>query len=172
VWAAAGAVVVILVATSNLYGRAEPTGRYRPELPADALATGCYPLPSGVRFDFPYQVRSDEDLSGGRRHLHLQFDAIDPTTAREELTAAFASAGFSPSPAQDPDTDLVLIRDVPGRSPVTVGVTVRPISGVTPDSVVRGTIDLDLPSVPLSSAAAVCADPASTKRFTDEAGSS
>lgn len=172
VWAAAAAVVVVLVATSNLYGRAEPTGRYRPDLPADVLTTGCYPLPSGVRFDFPYQVRSDEDLSGGRRHLLLQFDVIDPTTARAEVTAAFAEAGFRPSPAGDATSDLVLVRAVSGGSPATVGVTVRPIPGVAPDAVVRGTIDLDLPSVPLSSAAAVCAEPSSTKRFTDEDGSS
>jgi len=172
VWAAAAAFVVLLVATSNLYGRAEPTGRYRPDLPADALASGCYPLPSGVRLDFPHQVRSDEDLSGGRRHLLLQFDDIDTTTARAEVTAAFAAAGFRPSPAGDADTDLVLVRDGAGRPPATVGVTVRPIPGVGPDAVVRGTIDLDLPSVPLSSAAAMCAEPSVTKRFTDQAGAS
>lgn len=170
----AGAVVagavVLLVATSNLYGRAEPTGRYRPDLPADALATGCYPLPSGVRFDFPFQVRSDEDLPGGRRHLLLQFDLIDPATAREQVDAAFGAAGFRPRPVGEATADLVLTRDAAGRPPTTVRVTVRPIPGVDADAVVRGTIDLDLPSVPLSSAAAVCADPSSTKRFAEEAG--
>jgi len=172
-WRLAGAVVagavVLLVATSNLYGRAEPTGRYRPDLPADALATGCYPLPSGVLFGFPYQVRSDEDLPGGRRHLLLQFDLIDPTSAREQVAAAFGAAGFRRTSVGDSTADLALTRDAVGQPPTTVRVTVRPIPGVSQDAVVRGTVELDLPSVPIASAATECTEPSSTKRFADEA---
>jgi hypothetical protein len=167
-WAAAAGAVVVLAASSNCYGRAEPTGRYRPDLPPAALATGCYPLPAGVRLDLPFQVRSDGDSPSGRRHLVLQFDLIDATAARQRIVAAFAAAGFEQSPARNTASDVVLIRDDSGHARTTVRVTVRPIPGVDQDAVVQGTVDLDLPRVPLSSAAPVCAESSSTKRFADQ----
>ncbi len=55
-------MIAVIAAFSNSFGRAEPTGNYRPPLAPAALDTGCYPLPDGVEFDFPFQVRRDGDV--------------------------------------------------------------------------------------------------------------
>jgi len=156
-------VVLALVALSPSFGRAEPTGNYRPDLPPDALTTGCYPLPDGLTLDFPYQVRTDGDVTVAgelRRELRVQYDVVDAPEVVESLTASFEDAGFTTSSAGD--DELVFERADTG--PVTV--TVTPLD-VPQDSIVRGTVVLDLPTVPLSSDDPICEDPYATKRFPD-----
>lgn len=144
-------ILVLLVAAALLsphVGRAEPTGNYRPLLPADALASGCYPLPPGLTVDFPYQVRRDGDVAGPRgpqRRLVIQYDEVDPATARARITAALQRAGLPASNAS---------------------VTSYP--RIPADSLVRGQIVLTLPSVAQRRDVpdpAQCANPFSTKRF-------
>jgi hypothetical protein len=137
-----------LVLISPHVGRAEPTGNYRPLLPADALANGCYPLPAGMTIDFPYQVRSDGDVDGpGGRHrrLVLQYDEIDRATAQQRITAALQRAGLPVASA-----------------------TVTAYPRVPADSIVRGEIELSLPVVAQQTDVPdpdQCANPFSTKRF-------
>ncbi len=142
--------LVVVIASGSL-GRARPTGSYRPPLPPDALETGCWPLPGGVELRFPYQVRSDGEVAGQdgpRRRLVLQYDLVAADLVRAELRRAF--------PASGPE----------------VNAEVTPLADLGPDSIVRGTVVLDLPSTPLASRARACADPFSTKRFSPETGSS
>lgn len=147
-WAGLALLVLALVLVSPHVGRAEPTGNYRPPLPADAIASGCYPLPSGLTIDFPYQVRRDGDVDGpGGRHrrLVLQYDEIDEATARARITAALRRAGLPASAA-----------------------TVTAYRRIPSDSIVRGQIVLTLPSVAQASDVPdpeQCANPFSTKRF-------
>lgn len=160
------AAALCLVALSPSFGRAEPTGNYRPKLVPAALDAGCFPLPEGVRFDFPYQVRSDGDVEtvhGQRRILVVQFDEVDVGTARQQLIDAFGEAGFTPV-----GTGAELVLRKPGVG--WVAADVQPIPGVAADAVVRGTITLDLPSIEAQSDAAVCSDPYVTKRFHSSTG--
>jgi len=142
------ALVVVLLLISPHVGRAEPTGDYRPALPADAIASGCYPLPRGMTIDFPYQVRRDGDVNGphGRhRRLVLQYDEINAATARQRITTALHRAGLPDSAA-----------------------TVTSYPRIPSDSLVRGEIVLTLPSVAQQTDvpdAAQCDNPFSTKRF-------
>lgn len=165
--AAIGLAVVIavaLMALSPSFGRAEPTGNYRPELPPDALTNGCYPLPDGLALDFPYQVRNDEDVGVGgeqRRQLTVQYDLVDAPEVVESLTASFLDAGFTTLTATD--DELAFERADTG----TVTATVTPLDGITEESIVRGTVVLELPSIPVASDDPVCDDPYSTKRFPD-----
>jgi hypothetical protein len=139
---------VVLLLISPHVGRAEPTGNYRPPLPADAIESGCYPLPKGLTLDFPYQVRSDGDVSGpGGRHRRLvvQYDEIDRATAQQRITAALHRAGLPASSA-----------------------TITAYPRVPSNSIVRGQIELRLPVVAQQKDvpdAAQCANPFSTKRF-------
>jgi hypothetical protein len=139
-WAVA-AVLLALVLVSPHVGRAEPSGNYRPPLPAAALATGCYPLPAGMSLDFPYQVRSDGDV-GQRRRLVLQYDQVDKATVVSRLGAALARAGLPADSA-----------------------TVTAYPRIPSDSVVRGQIVLDLPQEEVKSHDPQCDNPFSTKRF-------
>lgn len=141
-------VLLALLLISPHVGRAEPSGNYRPPLPADALASGCYPLPTGMTIDFPYQVRSDGDVDGpGGRHrrLVLQYDEVDRATAQQRIAAALRRAGLPAGNA-----------------------TVTSYARIPSDSIVRGEIVLTLPTVALHSDVpdpAQCANPFSTKRF-------
>ncbi|MEV5003590.1 hypothetical protein [Nocardioides sp. LML1-1-1.1] len=134
-------LAVVAVALSPTLGRAVPSGRYRPTLPPDTIALGCYPLPAGLTLDFPYQVRSDGDLHG-QRVLVLQWDELDAAEVRRLLDAALARAGL------------------PRR---TAAVTSYPDAG--PGTIVRGTVVLRLPVVRLASDDPACRDPATSKRF-------
>lgn len=160
----AGLVVLLL---SPHLGRADPTQDYRPSLPPDALASGCYPLPGGVRPGFPYQVRRDGDVAtdeGPRRRLLGQYDVVDEDDALADLVAAFEAAGFRT--LDDPgDHDAVLRR--PGGGPrATVRIRVEQLPGVEEEDLVRGTFELDLPVRRLpADAPAVCGDPKVTKRW-------
>lgn len=157
-------VVLVLVALSPSFGRAEPTGNYRPDLPPDALTNGCYPLPDGLTLDFPYQVRTDGDVTvegEQRRELTVQYDVVDADDVVESLTSSFREAGFTT--VTDSGDELAFERPDTG----TVTATVTPLEDIPDDSIVRGTVVLDLPSVPLSSDDPVCDDPYSTKRFPD-----
>ena len=135
---------VALVLLSGSFGRAHPTGSYRPDLPPAALTNGCWPLPGGVVLDFPHQVRTDGEVGDPpRRHLVLQFDEIDADTARDLVEEAFRSAGFVQS---SPAGSERLAFEKPGVGAVTAEVT--PLPGAGEEYVVRGTIVLDLPSSP------------------------
>lgn len=166
-WAIAVLCVVaaVLVALSPSFGRAEPTGDYRPPLPPDALETGCYPLPDGVELDFSYQVRSDGD-AGDRRVLVLQYNLIDRDEALEAVTAAFTDAGFQevvgPGSTVGDVRSFALTKD-----DVVVSGSVSPMDPLTDDQIVRGTIRLDLPVVERQSDSPVCSDVESTKRFAE-----
>jgi hypothetical protein len=139
VLALAVAVVVILI--SPALGRAAPSGDYRPPLPPDTIELGCYPLPRGLTFDFPYQVRSDGNVDG-RRILTLHYDELVASEVRRRLGVALDRAGL------------------PRRT-----ATVTAFPDVSPGAIVRGTVVLRLPVVRLSSVDPACIDPRTTKRF-------
>jgi hypothetical protein len=160
------AVAVGLVLVSGSFGRAHPTGSYRPELPPAALSNGCWPLPPGVTFDFPHQVRSDADVGDPpRRRLVLQFDVIDADAARALVGDAFVSAGFDRRVSTDPER---LVFDKASYGTVNVEMTPLPAAE---EFVVRGTVVLDLPTSEPLTTSPVCDQPFSTKRFlADEVG--
>jgi len=137
----AAIVAVAAILVSPALGRAVPTNNYRPALPPDPIALGCYPLPRGLTLDFPYQVRSDGN-DGGRRILTLQWDLLDAAAVRRQLGAALDRAGL------------------PRRS-----ATVTPFPDLAPDAIVRGTVVLRLPVAALANDDPACHDPATTKRF-------
>jgi len=170
VGALAGTVVVLVgLLLSHRFGRAEPTEDYRPDLPPDALATGCFPLPGGAALSFGYQVRHDGDVEVDgelRRLLVGQYDEIDEPQALSAIVADFAEAGFVASKRPAP-YDAVLRQPGSGRAEV-VRVMVEPLPGIEEDTLVRGTFELDLPVVEARSDDPVCSDPRSTKRW-DEA---
>lgn len=149
--------LVVIVAFSNEFGRARPTGAYWGSVPPPVLTNGCYPLPHGVTFDFPHQVRTDGDVDG-RRRLVLQYDLIDEETARRELVRAFTREGFRRIPGEQ----IRLSRSDARR----VTATVTPLD-VPDDATVRGTIELDLPVADRASGDPHCRDPYLTKRFPD-----
>lgn len=173
-WAIAALCVlsVVLVALSPSFGRAEPTGEYRPPLPPDALTNGCYPLPDGVRFDFSYQVRTDGDV-GGHRHLVIQYNLIDLDEAVTAVTGAFAAAGFREVISVDStvDADGRPVDDQESfalmKGDSVVSGFAYPMDPLTDDQIVRGTIELTLPVVERQSDAPVCSDVESTKRFAE-----
>ncbi len=155
------AVALVIAAFSNSFGRAEPTGNYRPPLQQAALDTGCYPLPDGVHFDFPFQVRWDTDVDtpeGTRRHLLLQYDLIGADEARAGLLEAFTRAGFTVV-ADEPLSATVR---KPGVGPVSWQI--QPLD-VAADVAVQGNVRFDLPSIPAQSDDPVCSDRFTTKRF-------
>ena len=154
-------VALLLIAFSNAFGRAEPTGRYRPLLPPAALETGCYPLPDGVRLDFSFQVRSDGDVetdSGPRRRLEMQYNFVGEEELRSELLTTFTRAGFE------------VVRELPLRGEVIreetgpIAWVIHPLD-VADDATVQGSITFDLPVVERQSDSPVCEDPFATKRF-------
>ncbi|MFL6158883.1 MAG: hypothetical protein ACJ72D_22570 [Marmoricola sp.] len=154
------AVAALLVALSPSFGRAHPDGSYRPVLAPDALALGCYPLPAGVRLDFPHQVRSDEDLVGTRtRRLVVQYDLVDAQQVRTALDSSFRSAGFTRV-----GTGLVYRRAGFGQ----VDLSVEPIPGGRADDVVRGTVRFTMPTVDQASSSPECSNRFATKRFARE----
>lgn len=163
------AVVVVgvlgLLLLSHTFGRAVPTNNYRPDLPPDALSTGCYPLPGGAELDdLAYQVRQDGDVdtpSGSRRQLRGQYDLVDRDEAERLILAAFEDVGFRQLRRADPDGP-VLLRG-PDATEVTVAVTEIPGTGAS--TIVRGDFVLDLP-VTAAGTGEVCQDPKSTKRWT------
>lgn len=169
--ALAGIVVVLAVLLlSHRFGRADPTGDYRPDVPPDALATGCFPLPDGATLDFAYQVRHDGDVEVDgevRRRLIGQYDELDEEEALAAIVADFEEVGFLASRRPAP-YDAVLRQQGNGRADV-VRVLVEPLPGVEEDTLVRGTFELDLPVVePRPDAPEVCSDARSTKRWDDE----
>lgn len=148
--AAVGALVaVVLLLLSPTFGRADVSGQYRPDLPPDGLANGCYPLPGGVVPDLAYVLRHDGDTvdaQGVRRRVVLHFDLVDAAQAVSTVTAQLDAAGVA-------DDVTVRARDFPD---------------LPDDAVVRGEMVLDLPSIAVQSDDPVCDDPNSTKRFTPD----
>lgn len=142
--ASAVVLAVVAVLVSPALGRAVPSGDYRPPLPPDTIELGCYPLPRGLTLDFPYQVRSDGDVDG-HRALTLHYDELGAAEVRRRLGAALDRAGL------------------PRRA-----ATVTPFPNLPPDAIVRGTVVLTLPVVPLSGDDPACTDPLTTKRFPED----
>jgi len=165
----AGIVAVLVVLLlSHRFGRAEPTGDYRPDLPPDALATGCFPLPGDTELTFGYQVRHDGDreVDGeDRRRLSGQYDELSAPQALAAIVADFEKAGFVASRRPAP-YDAVLRQ--PGDDADVVRVLVDELPGTGPDTLVRGTFELDLPVVEQAKDDPVCSDPKSTKRWPDD----
>lgn len=154
---ALGAGALALVVASSSFGRAVPTGNYRPPLAPDALTNGCYPLADGIELDFPYQVRRDGDVTtadGPRREVVLHWDELDVDELEAALDRSLADAGYRRTAPLDWT-----------KGPHRVTATVSELPGLLEDSIVRGTVVLDLPVTPLSSDDPVCDDPYSTKRF-------
>jgi hypothetical protein len=155
-------VLAVLVSSHEL-GRAEPTNNYRPDLPPDALATGCFPLPGGAELDLAYQIRRDGDVltsSGSRRRLLGQYDLVDRDEAERRILAAFVEVGFREVRSAAPDAP-VLLR---GPDATDVRVTVTELPDTDAGTLVRGEFLLDLPVVAAGDAE-VCQDPKSTKRW-------
>ncbi len=168
--ALAGIVVLVVLLLSHRFGRADPTEDYRPDVPPDALATGCFPLPGGATLDFGYQVRRDGDVEVDgelRRILVGQYDELDAPEALDAIVADFVQAGFVASKRPVP-YDAVLRQPGAGRADV-VKVMVEELPGIDRETIVRGTFELDLPVVTARPGApAVCSDPRATKRWDDE----
>lgn len=146
------AVALVLVALSPSFGRATPSGSYRPPLPPDALTNGCWPLPGHARLTFPYQVRSDHlalTHHGVRRQLVLHYDVLDAPAVRRRLHRAFERAEV---------LDRVRMR-------------VEPFEDVSDSMVVRGTVVLLLPPTEHRRGRAVCGEPSSTKQFPPDGAS-
>jgi len=161
IWGSVAAVAVVLAAFSNSFGRAEPTGNYRPPLQTAALDTGCFPLPDGVHFDFPFQVRRDGDIEtseGQRRRLWLQYDLIGDEEARAGLLEAFTRAGFRVVR----DDPLAAEVRKPGVGPVSWRI--EPLD-VADDVAVQGNVYFDLPTIEAQSDDPMCQDRFTTKRF-------
>ncbi|MBC7632838.1 hypothetical protein [Aeromicrobium sp.] len=160
---ALAAIILLIIGFSASFGRAQPIGSYRPDLPPPALTNGCRPLPDGVAFAFPHQVRSDGDVGPAgheRRRLVMQYDLIDADAVRRKVTEAFLSAGFVQAKPPSPG-GLVLTERGVGR----VGIKVTALKGVPETSIVRGTLVLDLPVSELTSHGPACSQPYSTKQF-------
>lgn len=161
-----GLVIAVLL-LSHRIGRAEPTGDYRPDVPPDALATGCFPLPGGATLDFGYQIRrdGDDEVDGEMRRLLVgQYDEIDEPEALDVIVADFVEAGFVSARAPEP-YDAVLRKTGPDGTDV-VRVSVAQLPDIEEGSLVRGTFELDLPVVePPADPPEVCGDQDSTKRF-------
>ncbi len=159
------ALVLVVLLLSHRFGRAEPTGVYRPDIPADALESGCFPLPGDVIFDFAYQIRRDGDfeINGEeRRIVQGQYDEIDEPEALAAIVADFVEAGFVASDRPGP-YDAVLSK--PGRGDV-VRVVVTQLAGIEQDTIVRGSFVLELPLAEAPPPTReVCDDPAVTKRW-------
>ncbi|MDT9594801.1 hypothetical protein RDV89_17065 [Nocardioides zeae] len=162
--------LVALSAAGDAFGRAEPTGSYRPALPGDTLADGCYPLPGGAVPDVPYVVRTDGDVAtpdGERRHLVLHWSLVDIGAALDGITAPLVDVGYDLT-EQAVRGDTATARLVlPGSPDADVAVTLRAFGDdpEVPDPIVRGRAELDLPSTPRVGTAAVCDWPSTTKRF-------
>ena len=174
-WAALAVVVLVVLLLSHRFGRAEPTGDYRPELPPDALRNGCYPLPGGVDLELPYLVRSDGDVRIGdavRRRLLGHYSLVDEAEAEERLVSSFTEAGFREAAGED---SLVEQGDLLGgegrvlRKPGAgrVVIHVEPLPDTSEETLVRGTFVLDLPVAERASDSEWCDRPSSTKRWPD-----
>jgi hypothetical protein len=162
--AAAGlAVIVVLVALGPLFGRAETIGSYRPLLLPPALVGPCWPLPDDVSFGFDYQVRSDQMLEtddGRVRRLEIQFDLTDAAAVRTSLGQSLQGAGFRrlTAPGVEPERWR-------GAGYGTVGFSAAALP-VSADSIVRGTLTLDLPPSSLTlEAREYCSDPIQSKQW-------
>ena len=161
---AAVAVLVILL-FSHDFGRAVPTNNYRPLLPPDALATGCFPLPGDARLDLPHQIRRDGDVAtagGERRELLGQYDLVDRDEAMTRIVDAFTAVGFAAGPRTDDDGAL---RVALTKGTETVRATVVALPDTSAATLVRGEFTLDLPVVAAAKDDPVCSDPKSTKRW-------
>jgi hypothetical protein len=142
-------LVVVLVVAAAVTRRAEPEGTNRPVLPPDPLAGSCWPLPTERHFGFAYQVRADDRTvrDGERRRvLTVQYDQVDAEDVRADIADLLASAGFVPaSPGEFTE---------PGYG--TVRFEVSRLPGLTEDSIVRGTLELDLPAAAARAEAREC----------------
>ncbi len=164
----AALVLFVLAVAGQSFGRAEPTGNYRPDLVPDPLGLGCYPLPDGVDLDFPYVVRRDGDVvttSGERRSLVLHWSLLDLTEVRDRLRTDFTRAGFTVTGPVGDASELSLARSLPGGGTTRVEAQLTELDDPSPDPIVRGVLELDLPVVALSSADPDCTNPYVTKRF-------
>ncbi|NPC96803.1 hypothetical protein [Nocardioides sp. zg-DK7169] len=164
-------LLVVLAAVGATQGRAEPTGNYRPELAADTLEVGCYPLPEGVVLDFPYVVRRDGDAaaaSGARRHLVLHWSLLETDEVRERLAATLADAGFDVEAGSTGDDVLSARRAETGGAATVVEARLTELDNPSPDPIVRGVLELDLPVAERASDAPDCDNPFVTKRFEEE----
>lgn len=161
-------VVLVLLLLSHGFGRAVPTNNYRPLLTTDAIESGCYPLPGGVRLDgLAYQVRWDEDVAtaqGERRHLRGQYDLVDRDEALRLLVASFRKGGFLPVDGTVDADGVTMLRDGADR----VAITVTEIPGTSEETLVRGEFLLDLPVAELARPDdPICEFPSSTKRWAE-----
>lgn len=167
--AAAGllALLLVLSALGSSFGRADPTGSYRPELVGDTIKDGCYPLPGGAQLPFPYVVRTDGDVEtadGPRRHLVLHWSNVDRAEVLDGLEAAFAEVGLTDATREGDDV-LTLAGTVDGE-PVEVRAELTDLDNPAPEPIVRGRVELDLPVAERAAdAPATCDDKFTTKRF-------
>ena len=133
----------------------------------DALQLGCYPLPDRVSLDFPYVVRRDGDVltsSGERRSLLVHWSLLDLDEVRARLLRSFVRAGFEETDRGTP-SELSLSRRGPGGEITHVVARLTSLDNPSPDPIVRGILELDLPVVALSSPDPACQSPFVTKRF-------
>jgi hypothetical protein len=109
-----------------------------PTTPPSPIAGECWPLPADVRFDFSHQV-THQYTNGERWVLVIQWNRLGDEEVAEHLRSALVSGGFEPLA---PEAGWQRF-DRPGYGAVAFEVT--PLEGVDPDTVVRGSFQLDLP---------------------------
>lgn len=163
---AAGVILTLAVLLlSHTFGRATPSGNYRPPQTVKTLETGCFPLPGGARLDaLPHQIRRDRDIetSGGpRRELRGQYDLVGRDEAMARILEAFEEVGLRETARAEEDG--VLRVALAGRK-VRIQVFAEDLPGT---ALVRGEFRMDLPVIEPARDDPICSEPSSTKRWGD-----
>lgn len=140
-----GAVLAVALVAFSACSSATPLDLNRPALPT-AIASGqCWPLPHGSRFDFPVQELDDVQVGTSRRLLTLQFDRVGAATAQTSARGALTNGGFTPAtppPYADAGSGLTWYHR---RGWGYVGMAIAALPDLPSDSLVRGTLVLNLP---------------------------
>lgn len=162
-------IVILAVAFSNEFGRAEPTGRYRPELPPPTLTLACYPLPGDATLDFGAVVRTDGDVTLDgvpRRQMVLHYLDLDVAGVRAALVEAFTEAGYVETGASAGAGSATTVT-MTGPNGAYLVFDIEAFD-VPEETVVKGEVTLDLPVQELASDDPWCSNWYATKRFPTE----
>ncbi|MDF9716724.1 hypothetical protein INN71_11090 [Nocardioides sp. ChNu-153] len=163
-------VLVVLAVLGDSFGRARPSGSYRPALVGNTVLDGCFPLPGDARPDLAFVVRSDGDVAtdaGPRRRLVLHWSEVGLPEAATALEEAFTAVGFTVTDATSGPADGVLRLSGPAGERVVVEL--RSFDD-EPPLLVRGEAVLDLPVAAPARTDPPCDAVTTTKRFGDRPG--
>ncbi|MFW6773712.1 hypothetical protein ACOACO_05475 [Nocardioides sp. CPCC 205120] len=171
------ALLVVLAVLGDSFGRARPSGSYRPALVGNTVLDGCFPLPGDARPDLAFVVRSDGDVEtaeGPRRRLVLHWSEVGLPEAAAALEDAFTAVGFTVAEASttvgdggDGGDEGVVRLAGPGGERVVVALRAFDDD---PPLLVRGEAVLDLPVAAPARTDPPCDGVTTTKRFGDRPG--